>query len=147
AIIASASTTFFGFIALSFMNFEIGSDLGLNLVKGILLSFISVMVFLPALTLMFYHWIDKTKHRPFIPDFSNICPFLIHVKIPVPILILVFLVSNFLEQSKTEFIYGVGEKEEGTRESVDAEKVEAIFGKNTEIVILVPKGDIAKEKA
>src|SRR5699024_12076990 len=50
AIVASASTTFFGFMALSFMNFEIGSDLGLNLVKGIALSFISVMVFLPALT-------------------------------------------------------------------------------------------------
>lgn len=147
AIIASASTTFFGFIALSFMNFEIGSDLGLNLVKGILLSFISVMVFLPALTLMFYHWIDKTKHRPFIPDFSKIGPFVMRVKVPVLILILVLLVPTFLAQSKTEFIYGVGEQEEGTRESVDAEKVEAIFGKNTEIVILVPKGDIAKEKA
>ena len=58
AIIASASTTFFGFIALTFMNFEIGSDLGFSLVKGIVLSFISVMVFLPAMTIMFYKWID-----------------------------------------------------------------------------------------
>jgi len=41
AIIASASTTFFGFMALSFMKFEIGADLGLNLVKGIALSFIT----------------------------------------------------------------------------------------------------------
>lgn len=147
AIIASASTTFFGFIALSFMNFEIGSDLGLNLVKGILLSFISVMVFLPALTLMFYQWIDKTKHRPFIPDFSKIGPFVMRVKVPVFILVVILLVPTFLAQSKTEFIYGVGEQEEGTRESVDAEKIEAIFGKNTEIVILVPKGDVVKENA
>ncbi|MDX5474716.1 MAG: MMPL family transporter, partial [Bacillaceae bacterium] len=42
AITASAATTFFGFTALMLMKFEIGSDLGLNLVKGILLSFISV---------------------------------------------------------------------------------------------------------
>src|SRR5699024_12412467 len=102
AIIASASTTFFGFIALSFMNFEIGSDLGLNLVKGILLSFISVMVFLPALTLMFYHWIDKTKHRPFIPDFSKIGTFVMRVKVPVLILILVLLVPTFLAQRSEE---------------------------------------------
>lgn len=47
AIVASASTTFFGFTALTFMDFGIGADLGLNLLKGILLSFISVMVFLP----------------------------------------------------------------------------------------------------
>src|SRR5699024_7166625 len=72
AIIASASTTFFGFMALSFMKFEIGSDLGLNLVKGIALSFISVMVFLPALTVTFYKWIDKTKHRPFLPKFNKV---------------------------------------------------------------------------
>src|SRR5699024_5357092 len=66
AIIASASTTFFGFMALSFMKFEIGADLGLNLVKGIALSFISVMVFLPALTITFYRFIDRTRHRPFL---------------------------------------------------------------------------------
>src|SRR5699024_3686258 len=41
AITASAATTFFGFLALTFMNFEIGADLGINLVKGIVLSFIS----------------------------------------------------------------------------------------------------------
>lgn len=65
AIAASASTTFFGFTALTFMEFGLGADLGLNLVKGILLSFISVMVFLPALTLMLYKWIDKTQHKQF----------------------------------------------------------------------------------
>src|SRR5699024_11892619 len=42
AITASAATTFFGFMALTFMNFEIVADLGMNLVKGILLSFLSV---------------------------------------------------------------------------------------------------------
>src|SRR5690625_4229310 len=63
AITASAATTFFGFMALTFMKFEIGADLGLNLVKGILLSFLSVMIFLPAFTLLFCRWIDKTSHK------------------------------------------------------------------------------------
>ena len=51
SIAASAATTVFGFLALIFMRFGIGSDLGLNLVKGVVLSYISVMVFLPALSL------------------------------------------------------------------------------------------------
>jgi len=72
AITASAATTFFGFLALTFMKFEIGADLGINLVKGILLSFLSVMIFLPALTIMFYHWIDRTRHKPLIPSKYNI---------------------------------------------------------------------------
>src|SRR5699024_3810786 len=49
AIAASASTTIFGFTALMFMYFGLGADLGLNLLKGILFSFISVMVFLPSM--------------------------------------------------------------------------------------------------
>src|SRR5690625_2764021 len=56
-----SATTFFGFIALSFMNFEIGADLGINLVKGIALSFISVMVFLPALTVLLYKWRSEER--------------------------------------------------------------------------------------
>ena len=145
AIIASASTTFFGFIALTFMNFEIGSDLGLNLVKGIVLSFISVMIFLPAMTLMFYKWIDKTQHKPIIPKFKNVGKYVMKFKIPVVILVALFIVPTFMAQSKTSFIYGIGEQPEDTRAGSDETAIEDVFGKNTQIVILVPKGDVAKE--
>lgn len=146
AIIASASTTFFGFIALSFMEFEIGADLGFNLVKGILLSFISVVVFLPALTIMFYKWLDKTKHRPFIPKFNKIGKGVLKVRIPVFIIILVLIYPTFLAQSETNFIYGIGEQPETTRTGSDIAKIEEVFGKNTQMVLLVPRGDRAKEE-
>ena len=146
AIIASASTTFFGFIALTFMNFGIGSDLGLNLVKGILLSFISVMVFLPALTLIFYKWIDKTQHKPFLPKLKNVGNAVMKLKIPVLLLVVLLIVPAFLAQSKTNFIYGIGDQPESTRAGADETKIEDTFGKNTDIVLLVPKGDIAKEE-
>ena len=58
-IAASATTTLFGFAALAFMQFQIGADLGINLVKGIVLSFVTVMALLPALTLLLYRIIDK----------------------------------------------------------------------------------------
>lgn len=146
AIIASASTTFFGFTALTFMNFEIGSDLGLNLVKGIVLSFISVMVFLPALTLMFHQWIEKTEHKPFVPKFKHIGNKVVKWKFPSLLLVLLLIVPAFLAQSKTDFIYGMGEHPSSTRAGSDVVKIEAEFGKNTQMVLLVPKGDIVKEE-
>ncbi|SET47245.1 hypothetical protein SAMN05216389_11229 [Oceanobacillus limi] len=147
AIVASASTTFFGFMALTFMNFEIGSDLGVNLVKGIVLSFISVMVFLPALTLMFYKWIDKTQHKPFIPKFKNIGKRVVKLRIPSLLLVFLLIVPAFLAQGQTSFIYGIGEQPDSTRAGSDVVKIEEEFGKNTSMVLLVPKGDIAKEEA
>lgn len=146
AIIASASTTFFGFIALTFMNFEIGSDLGLNLVKGIVLSFLSVMIFLPALTLMFYKGIDKTQHKPFIPKFKHVGKFVMKIRIPVVFIVVLLLVPAFLAQNQITFIYGIGEQEETTRPGLDESEIEDVFGKNTDIVLLVPRGDVATEE-
>ncbi|MFC7786931.1 RND family transporter [Rossellomorea sp. GCM10028870] len=146
AITASAATTFFGFIALTFMEFQIGSDLGVNLVKGIVLSFISVMVFLPALTLVFYKWMDKTKHKSFVPSFAGIGNKVLKLKVPSLIFVFAILVPAFLGQTNTSFIYGSGEQPENTRVGSDFKKVEETFGETTPIVLLVPKGDTAKEK-
>lgn len=145
AIAASAATTFFGFIALTFMKFEIGSDLGLNLVKGIILSFISVMVFLPALTLYFYKWMEKTKHKSFISSFTGIGNKVVKIKIPILLLVFVILIPAFLAQNNTEFTYGLGEQPENTRVGSDFKVIEESFGETTTIVLLVPKGDVVKE--
>ncbi|TFJ92410.1 efflux RND transporter permease subunit [Lentibacillus salicampi] len=146
AIAASASTTFFGFTALTFMEFGLGADLGLNLVKGILLSFLSVMIFLPALTLMFYKWIDKTQHKPFMPSTYNVGKYLLKLRIPVLLLIAVLIVPAFLAQSQTNFLYGTGGHPENTRAGSDAAEIEESFGKYTPMVLMVPKGDIAREE-
>ncbi|MFD2629469.1 efflux RND transporter permease subunit [Oceanobacillus kapialis] len=146
AIAASASTTFFGFIALTFMEFEIGADLGINLVKGIALSFISVMVFLPALTLMCYHWIDKTQHKQLLPSIRNVGKTLLKFRIPALLLLLLLIVPAFLGQSETNFMYGMGQQPESTRAGSDTIAIEQVYDKHTPMVMLVPKGDIAKEE-
>lgn len=145
AIIASAATTLFGFMALLFMKFRIGSDLGLNLVKGIVLSFTSVMVFLPALTLMFNNLINKTKHKKLLPDFKNISNILLKLKVPVLILIAVIAVPSVLAQSRTDFMYGTGSLSPYSRSGQDQVKINDRFGTSTPIVLLVPKGEPAKE--
>jgi hypothetical protein len=146
AIATSAVTTFFGFIALSFMNFEIGADLGINLVKGIALSFISVMVFLPALTVLLYKWIDKTQHKTLIPSRWNVGKFLVKIRIPILITVLLLIVPAFLAQSQTNFIFGMGEHPENTRAGSDAVQIEETFGAYTPLILLVPEGDIGREE-
>lgn len=145
AIASSASTTFFGFMALSLMDFEIGSDLGVNLVKGILLSFISVVVFLPAVTMLFYKWIDKTEHRPLIPAIKGVGKFVLKIRYIVVIIVAILIIPAFLAQSNTNFIYGIGEQPETTRTGSDKVAIEEEFGQLTSIVLLVPKGDLVKE--
>ena len=146
AIATSALTTFFGFIALSFMNFEIGSDLGFNLTKGIVFSFISVVVFLPAFTIMFYKWIDKTQHRPLLPKLNRIGDGVVKMRVPVLLIVFLMIVPAFMAQSETDFIYGIGEQPEDTRSGADIVKIEEEFGKNTQVVLLVPRDDLGKEE-
>ncbi|MBU9712310.1 efflux RND transporter permease subunit [Evansella tamaricis] len=145
AISASAATTFFGFMALTFMKFEIGADLGINLVKGILLSFISVMVFLPALTLLFYKWIDKTEHKPLFPSFKTIGNKVMKVRFISLFLVFLIIVPSYLAQKETTFIYGIGEQPDSSRLGADIIAIDEVFGMSTPIVLLVPRGEVARE--
>ncbi len=142
---ASAATTLFGFLALVFMDFGIGSDLGLNLAKGIVLSFISVIVFLPALTLSLYRWIDKTQHRVLLPDFKNAYQVILKIAVPAIVIVALVAVPAFLGQRHTEFLYGSDSQGASTRVGHDAEVIKDAFGKSTIIALLVPSGDVAKE--
>lgn len=144
-VAASAATTVIGFAALMFMRFGIGADLGLNLLKGIVLSFISVMVFLPVVTLMSYRFIDKTKHRKLMPDFKKSGPLLMKVRIPFLILALIVVIPSFLAQSNTQFMYGMGSVTQASRVGKDTSYIEEKFGRENALVLLVPKENVGKE--
>lgn len=145
-IFASALTTFFGFMSLMLMEFEIGADLGLNLVKGIVFSFISVVVFLPALTLYLYKWIEKTQHKSLIPSFKGTGSKILKLRIPALIIVFLLIIPAFFAQSSTSFTYGLGELPEDTRAGADVQLIDETFGQSTPIVLLVPNDDIAKEE-
>lgn len=145
SIIASASTTAFGFLALTFMNFKIGFDLGLNLVKGIVISFICVVVFMPCLTLCCVKLLDKTKHKSFIPKFKRIGKIVRKVNIPTLVLVFLLIVPCFVAQNSNDFIYGTSGWAPDSRSAVDTQKISDKFGETTNLVLLVPKGDVAKE--
>ncbi len=146
-VAASAVTTLIGFAALVFMRFGIGADLGLNLLKGVALSFISVMFFLPALTLMAYPLIDKTKHKSFLPSLKGTSRVLMAIRIPFLILALLIVVPAYLAQAQTQFDYGMGSVTEASRVGSDAKAIEAAFGKDNPLILLVPRGNPGEETA
>ena len=146
-IAASAVTTLFGFMALSFMQFQIGADLGLNLVKGVALSFISVTVFLPALTVMCTGALDRTTHRKLMPDFSNVGKPLGKIRIPAMIVCFALMVPAFLGQGNVAFTYLTSEPDPELRYGADYYAVEEAFGQQNAAVLLVPRGDVAAEAA
>ncbi len=146
-ITASAATTLFGFAALVFMNFGIGADLGINLAKGILFTYISVMFFLPAVTLSVYKLIDKTQHRELLPSFKNIHKVLMKLAFPFAIAVMLILVPCFLGQQHTRFTYGFGNIASVSQFGQDKTAIQNVFGKSTVMVMLVPRGDAGKEKA
>ena len=146
-IAASAVTTLFGFAALAFMQFQIGADLGINLVKGIVFSFFTVMVFLPAVTLSLYKLIDKTRHRPLMPSFKNVGKVLSKVRVPALVLVLALVVPAFLGQSHTVFTYQNSEPDPNLRAGADTLMIQDEFGQQNAVVVLVPRGDVAAEAA
>jgi len=144
-VAASAATTVVGFAALIFMRFGIGSDLGLNLFKGVFLSFITIMIFMPAFTLMVYKAIDRTRHGRLIPDFAKAGGLLMKLRIPFLILALVVVVPCFLAQSNTRFLYGTGSIANTSRVGRDTSYIREMFGESNMLVLLVPRESTGKE--
>lgn len=143
SISASMLTTLFGFVALVFMKFRIGGDMGINLVKGVLLSFACAMIFLPAMLLKGNHLIEKTKHRRLIPEFCGLGNGILKIHIPVALLLVVVIIPAYLGQNQNDFFYGTSEK---TAVGSEAYEIEEKFGMTNTMVLLVPKGDSVKEQ-
>jgi len=76
SVVASSTTTVAGFIALCFMSFTLGLDLGLVMAKGVILGVICCVTVLPSMILIFDKAIEKTKHKPLMPDFGKISSFM-----------------------------------------------------------------------
>lgn len=72
SIIGSSVTTIAGFIALCFMSFTLGKDIGLVMAKGVLFGVVSCVTVLPALILVFQKPLLKTTHKALIPDFHGL---------------------------------------------------------------------------
>lgn len=72
SVLSSSMTTMCGFLALCFMSFTLGKDLGIVMAKGVLFGVLGCITVLPSLILIFDKLIEKTRHRNFIPDLGKL---------------------------------------------------------------------------
>ena len=77
AVVSSSFTTVAGFLAMCFMSFTLGLDLGIVMAKGVVCGVISCVTVLPAMILIFDKAIEKTSHREFMPAFSHTSSFIV----------------------------------------------------------------------
>lgn len=77
SVVGSSITTVAGFIALCFMSFTLGMDLGVVMAKGVIFGVICCVTVLPSMILVFDKVIEKTKHKPIIPDLGIISKWIV----------------------------------------------------------------------
>lgn len=105
SVVGSSITTVAGFIALCFMSFTLGLDLGVVMAKGVVLGVISCVTILPAFILVFHKAIEKTKHRQILPDFDKVPRWIAkHYKIFIAVFI-ILLVPAIYGQANTKVYY------------------------------------------
>lgn len=146
SILSSGLTTVIGFLALVLMQFRLGPDLGLALAKGVAISLISVFTFMPALILLVYRQIDRTKHRPFVPKLQSLGKWVSRLSMPLVILFALVIVPSYLASNANDYYYGASHIfNETTQLGADTLAIEKRFGQNDTYVLLVPQGDLATE--
>ena len=105
SVVGSSLTTIAGFLALCSMKFGLGKDIGLVMAKGVFFGVISVLTVYPALLLIFDKWIQKTKHKPLIPQFKFVKPIVMKGYKYIFVLFLILLIPAYLSQKNTEVYY------------------------------------------
>lgn len=146
-ICSSSLTTIGGLIAMLFMQFGIGPDMAICLIKAILLSLLSVFLLMPGLLMLFGKAMDKTKHKSFVPKIPMIGKFAYYTRHVVPFLFIGVLVVAYFIQSKCPFVYGYSTLETPllNQYQIADEKIEESFGESNMLALMVPAGDYNAE--
>lgn len=147
-ITASAITTIVGFLALLFMRYGIGFDIGIVLSKGILFSYLSVIFVLPVFIVVFEKVIRKTRHRNLMFHLGGMKKFFIKFKYVIAGLGVIILGLGIFFQTKTEFIFGAGGYSGSESQvAIDKNEIGDQFGHFETINLLLKDSDKGKELA
>lgn len=143
-ILSSSLTTIAGLLSLALMSLPIGVEIGLALAKGIVASLISVIFLMPALLSFSDKPLKKTEHKSFVPTVTKPAKAILKArKIIVPLFLVIVILSGVGQGFNTySFNYNAGSMiVEGQTAIQDAG-----FGTLNTLVLVVPRGDIDKEK-
>lgn len=137
SVIGSSITTVAGFIALCFMSFTLGLDLGVTMAKGVIFGVICCVTVLPSMILVFDKAIDKTRHKAIIPDLGVISGWVVkHYKAFI-ITFIIVLIPALWGYTHYEVYYDLAGTLPGNLDSVVAnDKLDETFAMNSTHIIL-----------
>lgn len=140
---ASSLTTVGGLVAMLFMQFKIGPDMAICLIKAILFALLSVFFIMPGLLMLFGPLMDKTRHRSFVPKIPFVGRFAYATRHVVPVVFLAVVLLALHISGDCPYIYGYGSIE--TPKQNDAQiaeqMIEDTFGSTNLVALMVPAGD------
>lgn len=137
SVIGSSITTVAGFVALCFMSFTLGLDLGVTMAKGVIFGVICCVTVLPSMILVFDKAIDKTRHKAIIPDLGVISRWVVkHYKAFI-ITFIIVLIPALWGYTHYEVYYDLAGTLPGNLDSVIAnDKLDETFAMNSTHIIL-----------
>lgn len=146
SVVGSSITTVAGFIALCFMSFTLGLDLGIVMAKGVLIGVIACVTVLPSLILIFDGIIEKTKHKPLLPEF-RISKFVAKHYIIIAIVFVVLWIPAVFGYNRTSVYYNLDSTLPESLPSIQANNIlNDKFAMNTMEIVLVDTNLSAKQK-
>lgn len=147
SVVGSSITTVAGFIALCFMSFTLGMDLGIVMAKGVIFGVAACVTVLPSMILIFDKAIEKTKHKPIIPDLGGISDFVTSKFYIFIILFIVILVPAVYGYTHTDVYYNLDETLPKDLDSIVANsKLQEEFNMNSTHMVLM-KSDLSSKAA
>ncbi len=147
SIVGSSVTTVAGFIALCFMTFALGRDLGIVMAKGVMIGVVTCVTTLPAMILFFDKWIEKTKHKPFIHSSGRLSRLIIrHYRLAIIGFLLLFLPALYGNKNVSIY-YNIAHSLPDTLPSnVANNKLEKEFDMGTVHLLMLDHGNDPVEK-
>lgn len=147
SVVGSSITTIAGFIALCFMSFTLGMDLGIVMTKGVIFGVICCVTILPSMILIFDKQLKKMEHRQLIPSFSKSTEFVVKHHVAFVVLFVVLFIPFAYFQANADVYYNLDSTLPKSLESIQAnEKLQEEYDMGAAHMILMDKNLPEKQK-
>lgn len=148
-ISSSSLTTISGLVALTLMQLKIGMDMGRILSKGIVFSIISVFLLMPGLLLQMSNFIERTKHKNFVPSIKLWGRFVVKTRYVMPVIFVIIAVAGCIINNKIQFAFDIDSVRATirTEKSIAKDKINDNFGISSQMAVVIPKGNHDSEAA
>ena len=145
---ASSLTTIGGLVAMMFMQFRIGPDMAICLIKSILFALLAVFVVMPGLLVLFGPLMDRTRHRSFVPPIPFVGRFAYRTRFIIPPVFLAVILLALHFSGNCPYAYGYGGIETPKLNNIQIaeQMIDDTFTSSNLVALVVPTGDYTAER-